>query len=432
MKKTKTLSLSILSLSALSLGILAASGNAHAETKTTIPVTVETTQQRVSSLTIDEVGKLKATDSAALTFSAGEKLKLLNFKDGDVVKKGDLIAQLDDSQAKAELDKAKSSLALAESKLDRVLALLKKQPDSMSEQDVEELRQQAKLAKADFKQKKIGLQNYQMVAPFDGQLTNFTHSLGSRVEAATVLVSLIKLDPVEVHYSISQSEVGKAKIGQPVALKVDAYGDTEFMGHVDYIAPLVDEQSGRVEIHAHFNNQDNRLVPGMFAKVSQSVGDESDDVIVSQSAIETNGDERFVWVVENDKAIKRPVELGTNTNDGYVAIDTGLEVGETVVVTGRQNLNEDSLVSIQATKSETNSTPVEAVATEQAESTTQAEPAKRVDSPVTLPARTLPAQPEEEFVGPVQPEQQETEVPETSKEAEQSVDPQVDTTAEVN
>jgi len=397
MNKTKTLSLSILSLS-----ILTATLPSYAESVESVPVTVEITQHRVSSSTIDEVGKLKATDSAALTFSAGEKLKLLNFNDGDVVKKGDLIAQLDDSQAKAELDKAKSSLALAESKLARVLALIKKQPDSMSAQDVEELKQQASLAKADYKQKETDLQSYQLTAPFDGQLTNFTHSVGSRVEAATALVSLIKLDPVEVHYSISQYEVGKAKLGQPVSLKVDAYGETTFTGHVDYIAPLVDENSGRVEVHAHLSNADNRLVPGMFAKVSQSVGDESDDVVVSQTAIGTDGEQGFVWVIEGDKATKRLVELGDNTNDGYVAIDTGLTIGETVVVTGRQNLSQDSVVSVKKSKSQ------------------------QAQSPVTLPAQNLPVEPVDEG----KQEATDNDLPELKEN--KTAEPKVDTSAEVN
>ncbi|MCG9582393.1 efflux RND transporter periplasmic adaptor subunit [Vibrio tubiashii] len=391
MKNTKTLSLSIFCIGTTIIG-----STAFAETMESVPVTVEIAKQQMTASTIEEVGKLKATDSAALTFSAGEKLKQLNFNDGDVVKKGELIAQLDDSQAKAELDKAESSLALAESKLARVLALLKKQPDSMSAQDVEELKQQASLAKADFSQKKTDLQNYQLVAPFDGQLTNFTHSVGSRVEAATALVSLIKLDPVEVHYSISQAEVGKAQLGQQVSVKVDAYGETEFTGTVDYIAPLVDENSGRVEVHAHLDNSDNKLVPGMFAKVSQSVGEASDDVVVSQTAVDTSGDQRFVWVIENNKATKRSVALGQNTNDGYVVIVSGLNAGERVVVTGRQNLHQDVQVAIQQTK-----------------------------SPVTLPARTLPAQPEtkEQQVKPV------AEKP--SKEASKIAEPKSDKSTEV-
>ena len=338
------------------------------EVQSAIPVTIEVVAKQVHHSSIEEVGKVKATDSAALTFSAGEKLKALNFEDGDQVKQGDVIAQLDDAQARAELDKAQSSLALAESKLDRVLALLKKQPDSMSAQDVEELKQQANLARADFRQKQTDLNNYQLVAPFDGQLTNFTHSVGSRVEAATALVSLIKLDPVEVHYSISQNEVGQAELGQPVSISVDAYPNQSFVGRVNYIAPLVDENSGRVEIHAHLGNQNKQLVPGMFAKVSQSVGKETAELVVSQTSIDTSGGQRFVWVIENDKAVKRSVELGDNTNNGYVTIQSGLKSGEMVVVTGRQNLRENSVVAVQNSPSN-----------------------------VTLPSHTLPAGPKQAF-----------------------------------
>ncbi|KOO16613.1 RND transporter MFP subunit [Vibrio xuii] len=345
MNKTKTLSLSILYLSVSVFGTPVLS-----QTPESVPVTVEITQQLATTISIEEVGKLKATDSAALTFSAGEKLKSLHFNDGDTVKKGDLIAQLDDSKAKAELEKSSSSLALAKSKLSRVLALLKKQPDSMSAQDVEELKQQVALAEADYSQRKTDLQSYQLVAPFDGQLTNFSHSVGSRVEAAVVLVHLIKLDPVEVHYSISQSEVGKAKLGQPVTLKVDAYGDSTFSGQVDYIAPLVDESSGRVEVHAKLDNSDNRLVPGMFAKVSQKIGNSIDHVIVSQTSVGADGNQRFVWVIKGDRAVKQPVELGENTNNGYVAIKSGLNVGERVVITGQQNLDVGTPVTIQGSK----------------------------------------------------------------------------------
>jgi membrane fusion protein (multidrug efflux system) len=262
----------------------------------------------------------------------------------------------------------------------------------MSAQDVEELKQQVALAKADFKQKKADLKNYQMVAPFDGQLTNFTHSLGSRVEAATALVTLIKLDPVEVHYAISQSEVGKAKLGQPVSLTVDAYGTTPFTGRVDYIAPQVDENSGRIEVHAHFDNADGKLVPGMFAKVSQGIGDSSNQVIVSQTSVGADGDQRFVWVVENGKAVKHPVEIGQNTNNGYVAITSGLEVGEKVVITGQQNLQVESEVSVQGTK-----------------------------SPVTLPAKGTSSKagqmPQESSSQPKEQQEQPSSVAETNHEA---------------
>ncbi|MEZ8360605.1 efflux RND transporter periplasmic adaptor subunit [Vibrio splendidus] len=311
-----------------------------------IPVTIEKAHKQAFTSSINEVGKIRATDSAALTFSASDKILNIHFKDGDSVKKGELIAQLDNTKAKADLDKARSSLALAKSKLKRVQELLKKQPDSMSQQDVEELGEQANLAAADFRQKEALMNDYLLVAPFDGQLTNFTHSVGSKIDGATALVSLIKLDPVEVQYSIGQSDLGNAKLGQNVSIQVDAFVDEAFSGVVDYIAPAVDESSGRVEVHAHVTNPDHRLVPGMFAKVSQMTSEDTTQMVVSQNSVQAKNAQRFVWIVNGEKIEQRIVELGVNTNDGYVVVENGLKLGDQVVVTGQQNLKKASLVKV--------------------------------------------------------------------------------------
>ncbi|MEZ8649613.1 efflux RND transporter periplasmic adaptor subunit [Vibrio splendidus] len=335
-----------------------------------IPVTIEKAHKQAFTSSINEVGKIRATDSAALTFSASDKILNIHFKDGDSVKKGELIAQLDNTKAKADLDKARSSLALAKSKLKRVQELLKKQPDSMSQQDVEELGEQANLAAADFRQKEALMNDYLLVAPFDGKLTNFTHSVGSKIDGATALVSLIKLDPVEVQYSIGQSDLGNAKLGQNVSIQVDAFVDEAFSGVVDYIAPAVDESSGRVEVHAHVTNPDHRLVPGMFAKVSQMTSEDTTQMVVSQNSVQAKNAQRFVWIVNGEKIEQRIVELGVNTNDGYVVVESGLKLGDQVVVTGQQNLKKASLVKVMNPNAEQKTVelitePVDKVVTKQ-------------------------------------------------------------------
>ncbi|RLQ19309.1 efflux RND transporter periplasmic adaptor subunit [Vibrio sp. SBT000027] len=335
-----------------------------------IPVTIEKAHKQAFTSSINEVGKIRATDSAALTFSASDKILNIHFKDGDSVKKGELIAQLDNTKAKADLDKARSSLALAKSKLKRVQELLKKQPDSMSQQDVEELGEQANLAAADFRQKEALMNDYLLVAPFDGQLTNFTHSVGSKIDGTTALVSLIKLDPVEVQYSIGQSDLGNAKLGQNVSIQVDAFVDEAFSGVVDYIAPAVDESSGRVEVHAHVTNPDHRLVPGMFAKVSQMTSEDTTQMVVSQNSVQAKNAQRFVWIVNGEKIEQRIVELGVNTNDGYVVVESGLKLGDQVVVTGQQNLKKASLVKVMNPNAEQKTVelitePVDKVVTKQ-------------------------------------------------------------------
>lgn len=122
--------------------------------QTAIPIKVQVVQNREFTGQLQEVGKIIPVDSTALTFSASDKLKSKYFKDGAYVKKGDLIAELDNTQAKGELDKAETQYAIDQSKLTRMLALVKKQPDSISKQDIENQKLQTNLARVDVEQKK--------------------------------------------------------------------------------------------------------------------------------------------------------------------------------------------------------------------------------------------------------------------------------------
>lgn len=332
----------ILLVSSLMSPISAAIANEQAP----VPVTIETISTRSFEDIIQEVGKINAIDSAALTFSAGEKITAIHFKDGDAVKKGDLIAELDSTKAKADFDKAKSSLGLAKTKLARIQNLLAKQPDALSPQDVDEMKEEVNLAKADFSQKKAALGDYQIIAPFNGQLSSFTQSIGSHIAASTTLVSIYNLNPVEVKYAISQNDLGKAAKGQTVTVTVEAFKEATFEGVVDYVAPAVDVSSGRVEIHARIDNPDNHLAPGMFANVKQLFHKGNSHLVVPQNSVLAQNDERYVWLYSNSGTTKQDVTLGKNTNDGYVIVNAGLKEGDQVITTGQQKLEINTPITI--------------------------------------------------------------------------------------
>ena len=312
-----------------------------------VPVTVEPISTKEFVATLNEVGKITAIDFAELTFSTPGKLVAINFKDGDVVKKGQIIAKLDSSKVKADLDKASSSLTTAKNKVRRVIELNKKQPGALSKQDFEELQDAANLAAADYRQQQAILKDYSLIAPFDGELTNFTKSKGSMIDAVTPLVSVYNLDPVEVTYTISQNDLGKAVKGQPITVTVEAYKDMTFNGVVDYVAPAVNKNTGRVAIHARIENPDHILAPGMFAQVSQMVNGRTNRIVAPQNAILAHNEDRYVWVVDkNNVATKRYLTLGKNLNNGYVIIEKGLKVDEVVVVIGHQKIDDENLVNI--------------------------------------------------------------------------------------
>lgn len=323
-----------------------ASATAAEDKNEAIPVTVEAVKAATFADVVKEVGKINAIDSAILNFNASEKISAIHFSNGDKVTKGQVIAELDNTKAKADLDKAKSALALAKTKLERVEDLLIKEPFALAKQDVDELRENVNLADADFRQKQAIMNDYLIKAPFDGQLTSFSQSIGSQIGAGTALVTLYSLHPVEVRYAISQNDFGKAKKGQEVDVTVEAYGTQIFNGVVNYVAPAIDESAGRVEIHATIDNAEFKLAPGMFANIKQYYSQGSQRLFVPQNSIIANNEERFVWLVRGDSAIKQSVKLAHNTNDGYAIVTQGLIEGDLVVKTGMQNLKSDSTIKI--------------------------------------------------------------------------------------
>ena len=311
-----------------------------------IPVTVEAIKETSFADVVNEVGKINAIDSAILNFNASEKISAIHFSNGDKVTKGQVIAEQDNTKAKADLDKAKSTLALAKTKLERIEDLLIKEPFALAKQDVDELRENVNLADADFRQKQATMNDYLIKAPFDGQLTSFSQSIGSQIGAGTALVTLYSLNPVEVRYAISQNDFGKAQKGQKVNVTVEAYGNKVFKGLVNYVAPAVDESSGRVEVHAALDNPEFKLAPGMFANIKQFYSRGIKRLLVPQNSIIANNDERFVWLVRGDSAVKQVVKLAQNTNDGYAVVTEGLAEGDLVVKTGMQNLKSDSKIKV--------------------------------------------------------------------------------------
>lgn len=365
---------------------LTVSNLAHAkddEKPHAVPVTVEPISIKEFVATLNEVGKINAIDFAELTFSTPGKLVTINFKDGDVVKKGQIIAKLDSSKVKADLDKASSSLTTAKNKVRRVIELNKKQPGALSKQDFEELQDAANLAAADYRQQQAILKDYSLTAPFDGELTNFTKSKGSMIDAVTPLVSVYNLDPVEVTYTISQNDLGKAVKGQPITVTVEAYKDMTFNGVVDYVAPAVNKNTGRVAIHARIENPNHILAPGMFAQVSQMVNGRTNRIVAPQNAILAHNEDRYVWVVDkNNIATKRYLTLGNNLNNGYVIVEKGLKVDDIVVVTGHQKIDDETLVNIIKTQAPTADAPAQEP---KKKTTDPATAAKKDDKTVTEP-----------------------------------------------
>jgi RND family efflux transporter MFP subunit len=184
-------------------------------------------------------------------------------------------------------------------------------------------------------------------APQSGRVGVVNVSIGSAVEAnKTVLVTITQISPIAVTFTLPQRNIADAlaglqKDGAPVTATLPDNGGV-FKGKLQFVDSVVDTASGVVKAKAHFKNEDEKLWPGAFVEVQQVLREVKDAVVVPQVAVVYGARGATVYVVENGKAVVRPVKV-LQPQGAEVAV-SGLEAGETVVLEGKQNLRPGSAV----------------------------------------------------------------------------------------
>ena len=262
------------------------------------------------------------------------------FDSGNKVRAGDLLVHLDTTQEEAQLHQAESDRDLAAITLKRDKDLLEKHAIAQSDYDNAQsafLRTQAAVD-----QFKALIARKTLRAPFDGVVGIRQVNLGQYLKEGDPVVTLQAFDPIYVNFSLPQQDLAKISVGEPVALKVDAFGDRAFHGKITAINSLVDQATRNVQIQATLPNPDWQLRPGMFAKVSVLMSNMQNVIAVPATAIHyaPYGDSIFVISQLKDQTGKayrgvreQFIKLGQSRGD-MIAVTSGLEPGDEVVTSG--------------------------------------------------------------------------------------------------
>jgi RND family efflux transporter MFP subunit len=283
----------------------------------------------------------------------------VNVKDGQYVKAGDLLFTLDArteeaniAKAQAQLAKDSAALADAQRQLRRAQDLLARQFISQGSVDsnvasVEGWQATVNADRAAIDATKVAQSYSRISAPQSGRVGVVNVSTGSAVEAnKTVLITITQISPIAVTFTLPQRNIADAlaglqKDGAPVTATLPDNGGV-FQGKLQFVDSVVDTASGVVKAKAHFKNEDEKLWPGAFVEVQQVLREVKDAVVVPQVAVVYGARGATVYVVENGKAVVRPVKV-LQPQGAEVAV-SGLEAGETVVLEGKQNLRPGSAV----------------------------------------------------------------------------------------
>ena len=325
------------------------------------PVTVTTVKVEMKDLAVRlrSAGVVTPIRTVDVKPQVNSVITKVNIKDGQYVKTGDLLFNLDArteeaNTAKAQAQLAKDSAALgdAQRQLRRAQDLLARQFISQGSVDtnlaaVESWQATVNADKAAIDATKVAQSYARISAPQSGRVGVVNVSAGSAVEAnKTVLVTITQISPIAVTFTLPQRNIADAlaglqKDGAPVTATLPDNGGV-FKGKLQFVDSAVDTASGVVKAKAYFKNEDEKLWPGAFVEVQQVLREVKDALVVPQAAVIYGARGPTVYVVENGKAVVRPVKV-LQPQGAEVAI-SGVEAGETVVLDGRQNLRPGSAV----------------------------------------------------------------------------------------
>ena len=302
---------------------------------------------------IEAIGSLRAVKGAELSLEASGVVESISFNSGDDVAAGAILLKLRTADDVARLDSLKAMAELNEITLDRSQRLLKTQATSQAQLDSDAAK--LKDTKAQVAQQQAVIDKKILRAPFAGHLGIRAVDLGQYLGAGTPIVTLQALDPIYVDFYVPQQSVDQVRLGQQVAVKVDAYKDQTFAGEISAVNPKVDVSNRNVQIRATLKNPDHKLLPGMYATIDVAVGPPATYVTLPQTAITYNpyGDTVYVVESKNNDAEGKPqlvarqtfVTIGPTRGD-QVAILRGIDAGDTIVTAGQIKLHNGSVVTV--------------------------------------------------------------------------------------
>lgn len=333
-----------------------------------MPVSVAVAERRDVTLWTEFSGRVEAVDRVELRPRVAGSIVGVHFREGSLVHKGDVLFTVDPAPYAAEVHRTEALLATAQSQ--RVLAAKEQSrgqrlvgsaiPQSDLDARVNTLTAAEagiRSAEAQLALARLNLGWSEVRAPIDGRVGRIEVTQGNLVPAgptAPVLTTLVSVDPVYASFEADEMTVERAMADLPkgsgieaipVELGTLATEQTPIKGKLQFVDNVVDTRSGTVRLRAVFDNHDGVLTPGQFARIRLGQPRPKNVIAVSERAIGTDQDRRFVMVVgADDKATVQPVKLGAMA-DGLRIVTSGLEGGEHIVVNGLQRVRPGAVVS---------------------------------------------------------------------------------------
>jgi multidrug efflux system membrane fusion protein len=359
----------------------AQANNPPAKAVAATPVSVAVVEQRDVAFWDEFSGRLEAVERVEVRSRVAGAVKAVHFREGALVKDGDLLVTIDPEPYEAEVARADAQVAAAQARV----ALTKNELErgkqlwdtrNVSQRDLDqrvnaqgEAEANLKAAQAALTATRLNLDYTQVRAPVAGRVGKLEITVGNLIAAgpgAPVLTTLVSVDPIYASFNADEDVVMralKAVVGSngsvdveriPVRMSTATSNGTPFQGRLQLIDNQVDARSGTVRVRAVFANRDGALMPGQFARLRMGQAKTAPALMISERAVGTDQNKKFVMVVDDaSKAQYREVSLGTSV-DGLRVVTDGLKPGERIIVNGLQRVRPGALIEAQVVRMESN------------------------------------------------------------------------------
>ena len=298
------------------------------------------------------IGTLVAVRGVTLGAELTGVVREIDFESGTFVKQGAVLVRQDTATEEAQLAAALADASLAKVSLERAQALRKGGANTQADLDAAEAR--AKQTDATVVSLRTTIAKKTVRAPFDGRISIRQVELGQYLSAGSPIASLQSVTPIHADFWLPQQAIADLKLGQRVRVRADAFENAFWDGEITTINPEVDVATRNVRVRATFPNPDGRLRPGMFVNVEVLANQKRSVLTIPATAVifAPYGDTVFVLDEKKDAngnsslvARQTFVRLGERKGD-YVAVDSGLNAGQTVVSTGAFKLRNGTVVRV--------------------------------------------------------------------------------------
>lgn len=308
------------------------------------PMPVEVSPVKIQNVSdrFEAVGTIEAIRSITVVSEIDGAVMSLPFQEGTFLRRGGLIAQLDDSQLKAEMARSEALRDQSQATFNRVKSVVEQ--GAGAPQDLDDAGAALKVAQANYALSKARFDKTRISAPFDGLVGARRVSIGTFLRAAQAVTDLADIDEIRVTFSAPERFLSRLTRGEAVSVSTTAFPGFQLKGKIIVVEPLIDVATRSARVVAQVGNIGRKFRPGMSANVVAVLSEHPNAVTIPNEAVFGSGNQSFVFIVKSDSTVSRiPLTLGTRLSDVVEVLD-GLRPGMTVVRAGHQKLMEGGKV----------------------------------------------------------------------------------------